>query len=139
MTMEAIIEGDRVREHTLAKVNQKLDREREERVRYYTSQPREVIEKRLKELNYEWDIERWLEMNASSLALLGISLGVTANKKWFWLPAVVLPFLFQHAVQGWCPPVPIMRRLGIRTQQEIDAEKYALRALLEKATIRVME
>jgi hypothetical protein len=139
MTMEAIIEGDRVRKHTSAKVNQKLDREREERVQYYTSQPREVIEKRLEELNYEWDIERWLETNASSLALLGISLGVTANKKWFWLSAVVLPFLFQHAVQGWCPPVPIMRRLGIRTQQEIDAEKYALRSLLEKATIRAME
>lgn len=139
MAMEAIIEGDRVRKHTVAKINQKLDREREERVQYYASQPREVAERRLEELNYEWDIERWLEMNASALALLGVSLGVTTNRKWFWLPAVVLPFLFQHAIQGWCPPVPVLRRLGVRTQQEIDAEKYALRSLLERATIEAME
>jgi hypothetical protein len=30
------------------------------------------------------------------------------------LPALVTAFLFQHAVQGWCPPVPILRRLGFR-------------------------
>ncbi len=139
MTMEGIIEGDRVRKHTLSRINQELDREREERIQCYASQPRHVIEHRLEELNHEWDIERWLEMNASALALLGVSLGVTVNKKWFLLPAVVLPFLFQHAVQGWCPPIPVMRRLGIRTQQEIDAEKYALRSLLEKETVRAME
>ncbi|WP_111420331.1 efflux transporter outer membrane subunit, partial [Rhodoplanes roseus] len=27
-------------------------------------------------------------------------------------------FLFQHAIQGWCPPVPILRRLGFRTELE---------------------
>jgi hypothetical protein len=35
----------------------------------------------------------------------------------------------QHATQGWCPPVPVFRRLGIRTQTEIDHERYALKAL----------
>jgi len=43
--------------------------------------------------------------------------------------AIVLPFLFQHAVQGWCPPVPVFRWLGVRTRQEIDEEKYALKVL----------
>ena len=38
-------------------------------------------------------------------------------------------FLLQHAVQGWCPPVPVFRRLGVRTQTEIDEERYALKAL----------
>jgi len=51
------------------------------------------------------------------------------NKKFFAIPCVVLPFLFQHAVRGWCPPVPILRRKGVRTRREIDAEKYALKAL----------
>ncbi|HET9942578.1 MAG TPA: hypothetical protein VFR05_04515, partial [Terriglobia bacterium] len=37
--------------------------------------------------------------------------------------------LLQHAVQGWCPPVPLFRRLGIRTQREIDEERYALKAM----------
>ena len=45
------------------------------------------------------------------------------------LPGIVLPFLFQHAVQGWCPPVPVLRRLGVRTREEIDREKYALKVL----------
>ncbi|HJS07611.1 MAG TPA: hypothetical protein VJ809_08115, partial [Pirellulales bacterium] len=45
------------------------------------------------------------------------------------VPGVVLSFLFQHAVQGWCPPVPVLRRLGVRTREEIDREKYALKAL----------
>jgi hypothetical protein len=45
------------------------------------------------------------------------------------VPGVVLPFLFQHAVQGWCPPLPVLRRLGVRTREEIDREKYALQVL----------
>jgi hypothetical protein len=35
----------------------------------------------------------------------------------------------QHALQGWCPPLPLLRRLGVRTQQEIERERYALKAL----------
>jgi hypothetical protein len=45
------------------------------------------------------------------------------------LPVVVLGFLLQHAVQGWCPPIALFRRIGIRTRREIDAEKHALRVL----------
>ena len=32
----------------------------------------------------------------------------------------------QHALQGWCPPLPVLRRLGFRTQNEIERERYAL-------------
>jgi hypothetical protein len=45
------------------------------------------------------------------------------------LPALVMAFLFQHAVQGWCPPVPVLRRLGFRTVYEIEDETQALKAL----------
>ena len=38
-------------------------------------------------------------------------------------------FLLQHAVQGWCPPVPFFRRRGVRTAREIEIERYALKAL----------
>jgi DNA-binding transcriptional ArsR family regulator len=40
-----------------------------------------------------------------------------------------LPFLFQHATQGWCPPLPLFRKRGVRTRKEIEREKYALKAL----------
>ena len=38
-------------------------------------------------------------------------------------------FLLQHALQGWCPPLPLFRRLGVRTAREIARERYALQAL----------
>jgi hypothetical protein len=32
-------------------------------------------------------------------------------------------------IQGWCPPLPAFRRLGVRAQAEIQMERNALRAL----------
>ena len=84
---------------------------------------------RIAALDREWDIERVLEMNASALAFTGLALGMAKDRKWLIFPAVVLPFLFLHAIQGWCPPISILRRMGIRTRGEIDEERYALKAL----------
>jgi hypothetical protein len=56
-------------------------------------------------------------------------LGTRVDRRWLLFPAAVAGFLLQHAVQGWCPPVSIFRRLGFRTQSEIDEERYALKAL----------
>ena len=58
-----------------------------------------------------------------------MTLGATVSRKFFLFPAVVAGFLLQHAVQGWCPPVPVLRHLGFRTQSEIEEERYALKAL----------
>lgn len=90
------------------------------------------MRQRIQTLDEEWDIERVLEVNASTLAFTGLLLGSTINRKWLALPAAVLGFLFQHGVQGWCPPLPVLRRMGVRTRGEIDREKYALKALLDK-------
>jgi len=87
------------------------------------------IDRRLRELQEEWDIERVLEMNASIAILSSVALGATVNRRWFALSAVVAGFLLQHAIQGWCPPVPVLRRFGFRTSYEIDEERYALKAL----------
>ena len=78
------------------------------------------------ELDREWDVERVLEVNASTLALTGLALGLAVNKKWLLLSGAVMGFLLQHGIQGWCPPLPVLRHLGIRTRGEIDREKYAL-------------
>lgn len=101
----------------------------QERVLYYSTQPKESISERISELDHEWDLERWLEANAATAAFAGLVLGLAGRRTWFLLPAAVLPFLFMHALKGWCPPVPVLRRLGVRTQREIDAEKYSLKAL----------
>jgi hypothetical protein len=121
--------NDRVRAHTARRVNEEIDRETERRVVRAASASEAVLSRQIDKLNQEWDMERWLETNASALAFTGTVLGLLMNKKFFAIPCLVLPFLFQHAVQGWCPPVPVLRRKGVRTQREIDAEKYALKAL----------
>ena len=123
-------ESDRVRANTSAEVNARLDREMRERVETYASRSPAEITRRIEELDREWDMERLLETNASALAGLGVGLAAaTGSRKWLILPGVVLSFLFQHAVQGWCPPVPVFRRMGVRTRKEIDREKYALKVL----------
>jgi hypothetical protein len=121
--------ADRVRANSAEEINRQIDRAIDRRVQQYESRSPAEITRRIDKLDREWDMERLLETNASALAFTGLVLGVAHNKKWLVLPGIVLPFLFQHAVQGWCPPVPIFRRLGVRTRQEIDREKYALKVL----------
>lgn len=121
--------GDPVRANTSENVNERLDREMRERVRDYARRGPEAISRRIEELDREWDMERYLEMNAAALAATGVALGATRSKRWLIAPAIVLTFLFQHATQGWCPPVPLFRRWGIRTRKEIERERYSLKAL----------
>ena len=117
-----------VRAASSSEVNTQIDEEMEASVRR-CAESTSSIDQRLQELEQEWDIERTLEANASTLALSGILLGALVNRRWLWLPGVVATFLLQHALQGWCPPIEIFRRLGVRTRREIDTEKYALKAL----------
>lgn len=118
----------RVPQNTAAEVNESIQRQIEESVRYYAARP-DRIPKRLRELDAEWDIERAIEANAAAIAFSGVFLGATRDRRWLTLPALVTGFLFQHAVQGWCPPVPVLRRLGFRTSYEIELERSALKAL----------
>jgi hypothetical protein len=123
------IQADRVRANTDAGVLAEIDRCIEDRIQLYAQAPTEVLSRRIRELEQEWDVERVLETNASILALIGVILGLTSSRKWLVLSAGVLSFLLQHAIQGWCPPIPLLRRIGVRTQPEIDAEKAALQAM----------
>ncbi|HMJ92256.1 MAG TPA: hypothetical protein VK530_20710 [Candidatus Acidoferrum sp.] len=123
------IDSDIVRSNTAPAVNLKIQQCMRERIVACASKSPAELTKRIHELEREWDIERVLEANASTLAFTGLAFGALFNRKWLLLPALVLPFLFLHAVQGWCPPIPALRRLGVRTRREIDAETYALRLL----------
>ena len=120
---------DRVPRHTAEHVNAEIRRRSEETAESCKAEGSAAIERRLGELDREWDIERALESNAATVALIGLGLGAAINRKWFLLPAVVAGFLLQHAVQGWCPPVPVLRRLGFRTQGEIEYERDLLRSM----------
>jgi hypothetical protein len=122
--------ADRVRGSTPLHVNLEIDRQTDCNIQWYAGASREVILLRIEELDKEWDVERVLEANASSFALTGLALGLAVDKRWLMLTGGVLVFLLQHALQGWCPPLPLLRRLGVRTRGEIDREKFALRAMM---------
>ncbi len=120
---------ERVRSSTALSVNQKIDAAIIANISEYAAQSEPQITERIRDLQKEWDTERILELNASILAFTGLMLGIFVNVNWLWLPGIVLVFLAQHAIQGWCPPLFVIRRLGVRTRDEISSEKFALKAL----------
>jgi hypothetical protein len=121
--------ADRVCSNTSDEVNERIRRQTEKSIAEAAGGGVAGIERRLEALDAEWDVERCLETMAPTITLVGLTLGVTVNKKFLLIPAVVQTFFLQHALQGWCPPLPVLRRLGVRTAEEINEERYALKAL----------
>jgi len=120
---------ERVERHTPPSVQRRIQAHARQRVHRLAGAPPHELTRRIEELQREWDIERWLETNAATVSLVGIALGSFVDRRWFALPAVVAGFLLQHAIEGWCPPLPLLRRLGVRTAAEINAEIVELRRL----------
>lgn len=124
-----IANGKRVRKNTSPSANHKIDEEILNNIKHYADLPEGEVTQRIRELDKEWDIERVLDINLSTIALSGIALSIFKSRKWLALPTVVLAFFAQYAIQGWCPPVKLLRFLKVRTRNEIDIEKHALKAL----------
>jgi hypothetical protein len=120
---------ERVPRHTAAAVNQRIQGRTLHDVSRYIGADPVFIDERIQELEREWDIERTLEANAGAIAFAGALLGIVVDHRFLWIPAAVGAFLVQHALQGWCPPLPVFRRMGIRTAGEIHDEIIALRIL----------
>lgn len=87
------------------------------------------ISERIRMLNEEWDIERVLEVSAAGLMLVSSYLGIKTSRLWFLITGAIGAFMLQHALQGWCPPLPLVRKWGVRTADEINAEKTALKTM----------
>jgi hypothetical protein len=120
--------ASRVEDQTSSELNRRIRTQGEVNVAYYAAHP-EQIDRRLAELDEEWDIERRFQVNSAALSLLGLALALTRSWRWLLLPLAVQAFFLQHGLQGWCPPLSMLRRLGIRTENEIHAERHALKAL----------
>ncbi len=118
-----------MRANTPPEINEAIDREIAASVRFYAGKTDYEISRRIEELCSEWDIGRHVETRAAVISIVGLVLGFKRGRKWFVLPLIATTFLLLYAVLGWAPPVPFLRKAGIRTRQEIDVEKYALRVL----------
>lgn len=113
----------RVELNTSRKINKRIEQRTLNNINKYKDVDYKKLLDRIRELNREWDTERVLEANASLVILISSILGFIKNIRWFIIVIIVSFFLLLHAIYGWCPPVPIIRRLGIRTPEEIQSEK----------------
>lgn len=122
----------RVPEHTSGLVNWQIERETQGFIALYADATPEQIAERLSELDREWDIERTLQTNFAIVSGIGLALAALKDKRLALLSAFAARFMLQHSVQGWCPPLPVFRRLGVRTAAEIGQERAALQALASR-------
>ena len=83
---------------------------------------------RLRQLDREWDQEQALQFGAAALGFLGAVLSLTISSAFALLPAFAFATLAQYLIQGWCPPLVLLSRIGLRSSSEIDRERYALTA-----------
>ncbi|HYK72194.1 MAG TPA: DUF2892 domain-containing protein [Pseudoneobacillus sp.] len=116
--------------HTKPYINEKINRKTQLNIEAYQGKNEEQIKARIKELEYEWDTERTLETNFALIVILTAILGLFGKRLWFLISGIAGFFMIQHAFQGWCPPLSIIRRCEIRTASEIMDEKEALKRLL---------
>jgi hypothetical protein len=123
------LDGDRVRRHTARSVLRCIDDDTTSRLTACANAPPEAIEARLHELDREWDTDRAIETEASLMGLLGLAAGALVHPRALGLSGFVAGAVFVHAVTGWYPLLPLLRRLGFRSAREIARERHALKAL----------
>lgn len=120
--------NSRVPDNTSEEINRRIEEASQRSILYHLNHP-DKIPFRLKELDREWDIERALGANAASIIIITSILGFAYTTLFFIIPLLVGVFLLQHSLQGWCPPLPILRRLGFRTSSEIAYEREAIESI----------
>lgn len=137
---KASFDGDRVREHTAPTVTEQIDRATQAELDAAIAGGQEGIERRLTKLDYEWDVDRALMVNFAIAGAASFTTGLLRyrltpalhpkRKGFLYLFGAQLGFLLLHGTVGWCPPASVFRRLGFRTQREIEAERNQLRKAL---------
>lgn len=137
---------DRVREHTAPHVNERIDQLTRASITEHKERGAEAISRRLAELDQEWDVDRALMVNFAVAGAATFTAGLTRyitsspfgprRKGFLYFFGTQLGFLLLHGVVGWCPPASVFRRLGFRTQREIEVERAALRDALTVPTDR---
>ncbi len=123
-------ENDLIRERSSDRANQRIDEETRDELASARSIP--AMRQRLAELDREWDIDRALMLNFAAIGGVMASLALREMRKHrrLGVPGALLftqlGFLAYHAIRRWCPPMPVFRRLGFRSDREIAAERVEL-------------
>src|SRR5262245_61735412 len=123
--------SDPVRHFTSARIRARLGRRRREDIESTIARGPDAIVERLEALGSEWDVDRALLAAFAVAGTLMHELERRVDRRFGFVVRAQIAMLGLYAAIGWAPPVPVLRRLGFRTQQEIDAERLALKRALE--------
>jgi hypothetical protein len=119
---------NRVPANSAPEDNERIQHQLELSIAFHREHP-DQIGRRLAELDREWDIERVLQATSSGITLFSLLKGILGKRRYLLLGMVVQGFFMQHTVQGYCPPLTLFRKLGLRTRDEIELERIALKEL----------
>lgn len=110
-------------------IDEKIENKTHERAALYEQAEPEELYERLSDLECEWDTERVMGTGTAGLVIAGLVLGLTQSRAWFALTGAAGLLMLLHAL-GVCPPLPLIRRFGIRTANEINHEKELIEQYL---------
>lgn len=123
--------NDRIRERTSEASNRRIDLQTRGAIAE-VMESRDRIQARLAELDREWNVDRALMLNFAIVGGLSATLAMRSALRrgrfggWGVMLFTQLGFLANHAIRSWCPPLPVLRRLGFRSNREICAERVVL-------------
>ncbi len=100
----------------------------EERVRWHAARP-ERIDGRLRELDREWLAARRLRRGAATLAAASALASVLVDRRYALLSAALSVLLAEPAMRREAQASALLRRFGAVSIEEIEIERYALKAL----------
>ena len=108
-----------------------IDRDTVRSIHFYANRPVQIISKRIEELADEVPIETLVFRGGAALTIAGVTLLLLrGRKRAAWSLAIAVAALqLQYSYQGRNGLTDILRRRGYRSRKEIEAEKYALKAL----------
>jgi hypothetical protein len=121
--------ADRIATKSPRALNDRIADDTEASIAHYASHP-ESIERRIAELDREWDVDRFIQLGGGSWVLVGLGLGLFVRKRFFLISAFAASSLIAHAIFGVAPPTLLLRALEVRTKAEIEEERRALELLL---------
>lgn len=119
----------RVPQFTQPTLNEQLQRQTQQNVEQAANSSPQTIDRRLCELDEEWDVDRAIAATTATATVIGIVLTIAVDFWFLLLPALADLSLLLYAVIGWCPLLSPFRSFGFRTSTEIDYERYAIKAL----------
>lgn len=126
----------KVNRNTSTEINKIIQQKAEKTIHDLEDKSNKDIMDRIRQLDYEWDTERVLEINFAVIVLITSKLSLGGHKKWMALSGIASLFMIQHSIQGWCPPLPVIRKFGIRTASEILDEKAILKTMINNSTLK---